>query len=615
MQKQFTVEFAGTSYPAFFITERAEAEEVIRHLANKPGVLAADTETAGLPGWKHVPTAALSPHLGHPRLLQLFTGTGALVIDLFATGKIDLKTLFNARPSVFHNMTFDYKMLQKHYDIGDTVDMHCTCIMARCIFHAIYPDKRSASLKDVAHALFGDLISKQAATTDWSTPELTFEQVKYAALDAVVQMRIYEKLSAMIDTLGLRRVYELYRKAQIVLCEMELHGITIDQEKHKINIVSWREQLMDAFQEVRTVTGLDNITDSKLAGWLQETLPPEVLDIWPRTEVTKDGRGGKLQTDSNTFVDFSFLDIVKPFSRYQKLKKLTTSFGVNLFNAINPATGKLHPNYTVAGAKTGRLSCSGPNIQQQPRSADMRSIYIPSPGKIMVVSDYSQIEVRNIAEFSNDEMMLKAYREGLDIYTFTAAHLTGTKYEDIGKKSPERQKAKALVLGLNYGLGAKKFSHYAKKGYDVTISPEESNALVKSYRQLYSGLRDWQQQQVSICPAKHYTAFSVLGKSRKMTEDDYYCACLNHPVQASSAEIMLTALVKTHAILKGTSAKLLMTVHDEIVLECAPADLEEVNSKLTTSMLEAYLEILPSGRTTRGLIEPTSGVNWAEAKD
>lgn len=934
--KNFTVDFAGSEYPCFFISDKATANSLIAKLKAKPGIIAADTETAALPQYKHIAMAALYPQLANIRLLQLFTGTGAAVIDLHATGPIDLKSLFETRPSVFHNMTFDYKMLRQHYNVVEA-DMHCTCIMARCVFHAIYPDKKSASLKDVAATLFGHELNKKAGSSDWSIPELTFEQVKYAALDAIVQMKIYEKLNDYIDKLKLRNVYNLYRKAQIAICEMELNGVSFDKKQHMENVVKWRNEQLDSLDEVLELTGLDEITDAKLGKWLEKKLDQDTLQLWPRTET------GKLKTDAHTFVDFSHLEIVKPFSRYQKLKKLTTAFGTKLIDMCNPATGKLHPTYTVAGAKTGRLSCSNPNLQQSPRGDEMRSVFVASPGYEMVVADYSQVEVRCIAEFSNDANMLTAYQEGLDIYAYTASRLNGKPLEEVTK--PERQAAKACfsgdtevltrqgwvrldqyndqevaqyslpcgvdynqvrgrtcrfsfgravpeftgvggeisfvqplgyiekpgiiteykdrrnslaitddhqiiyvnnynevfkkpwkdcgdirhfinagwlksspiicdqttrliaaiiadghfetdtvvrfgfskrrkyrrlveiilpgmaefthsrsgsaykvrvklhpglativhkyvskskvlswsaltdfprevfleeaqywdghvnkrgnyisfstvvrqtvevmqamahcsgmlfnfkeshskndkhrnlfsaiyavhnhqplsrphlkkgptyettvyclevpsgalvirhnnkvsiqgncVLGLNYGLGASKFSHYAKKGYGVDISDDASATIIKAYRDLYSDLRQWQLSQVDLCAANKYTSYTVLGKSRKMTEDDHYGASMNHPVQGSCAEIMLLALVYIRQMIKGTSARLLATVHDEVMLECKPEDTEKVKALVKEAMEKAYLKILPSGRTIKGLVDPSSGANWAEAK-
>src|SRR5690606_32924567 len=121
------------------------------------------------------------------------------------------------------------------------------------------------------------------------------------------------------------------------------------------------------------------------------------------------------------------------------------------------------------------------------------------------------------------------------------------------------------------------------------------------------------KEQVNICPVRKYTAFSKMGKSRKMTDENYFCACMNHPIQGSCAEIMLLALVKVHEKLQRTSARLLASVHDEIILECVPAESFMVKNAVKDAMVEAYLEVLPSGRTLKNLVAPTDGASWAEA--
>lgn len=607
MISNFNVDFHGTSYPCFYITDRSRANSVIDQLMKKQGILAADLETAAFPQWAHYNEAALSPFLARPRLIQMFTGTGAVVMDLFKIGQIDLSRIFHSRPSVFHNMTFDYKMLRRHHAVVSP-DMHCTAIMARCVLHALYPDDRRADLRSVVQWLFKEDINKKAGASDWSMQDLTYEQVYYAAKDAIMQMEVYKKLDDFIEKLKLRKAYDVYRKAQLAISEMELNGLLIDDKLHRQNIVRWREELKDASDEVLNLTGLKRITDSILSDWLEKSLDRETLAIWPRTE--KDER---LATDAHTFSDFSYLAIVKPFSRYQKLKKLTTSFGMRLLSQINPETKKLHPGYRVAGAKTGRLSCASPNLQQSPRDKSFRSVFISSPGYQLVVADYSAIEVRYIAELSQEERLLSTFEKGLDVYKATVAGILNKKYEDVTKE--ERQIGKSLVLGLSYGLGAKKFSHYAHKGYGVEISQEEATGLVSGYRTLYPALRAWQLDQVNLCPLRRYTAFEVLGKSRKLTEDNYYGACLNMPVQGGCASMMLLALVKCSELFKEyTSARLLASVHDEIIAEALPHEVDKIKMCLTTGMVNAYKELVPNARTLKNLVDPSHGDNWANAK-
>lgn len=608
MKKQFSVDFAGSSYPSIYIDNRVEAERAILRMLESKEILAADCETARLPEYSSDPDAALSPYLSEPRLFQFFTGKGACVIDLYKTGKLPLlKDLFESRPSVFHNKSFDCKVLLKHYGIKK-MPIECTAIMARLCWCSMYPTYKSASLKDVAYAIFKQDVVKSLGKSDWSVPEITFEQINYAALDAVIQMRVYEKLKEWVEKLGLSKVYKLYSEAQNVICQMELNGISLDKEVHKCNIVNWRQRMADARDELESITGIQVITDQKIGEWLKKNLPEKVLDIWPRTEKNED----RLAVGSDALVNFEYLDVVKPFSKFQKYKKLCTSFGMSLLDHINPATGKFHCSYSVSTVATGRLSCSNFNIQQSPRDPDFRKSIIPSAGYKMVVADYSSVEVRCIAELAKEEKMLEAYEKGFDIYKFTAAHLNSKSMDMVTKL--ERQGAKALVLGLLYGLGSKKFSFYAKKTFGVEISEENAHIEVQKFRALYKSLRAWQLNQVDKCQANRYMAFTTLGKSRKLTEENYYGASLNMPVQGTCAEIMLLAMIYVHRNLEGTSGRVIACVHDELVCEAKEEDVDKVKDVLNTQMALAYHRILPSGRTLKNLVEASSGSNWSEAK-
>lgn len=616
MKSQFEVTFAGQTYPAFYLTKREDAERAISKMMDSKDILAADCETAALPQYRHIPEAALSPHLSKPRLFQMFTGKGVVVIDLFKTGELpSLGKLFETRPSVFHNMNFDLKVLMKHYGVKYP-DMHCTAIMARCCWQAMYPTFKSASLKDVAKSIFKEDVIKQAGASDWSIPELTFEQIEYAAKDAIIQMRIYEKLKEWIEKLNLTQCYEVYRKAQLVMSQMELNGILLDPDAHRINIVRWRQKMADARDELENITGIKTITDTKISEWLKKNLTQDLLDIWPRTEATKDTddlKDQQLSVSSDALVNFSHLDIVKPFAEFQKYKKLCSSFGTALLEKINPATGRIHASYFICGARTGRASCSNPNFQQMPRDAELRKVYKVSPGYEMMVSDFSQIEVRIFAEYAKEEKMLVAFEKGLDIYKHTAALLLNKPYDQVTKE--ERKHMKPLVLGLAYGLGPTKYSHQAKKNYDITLSVEEGKSKVWAYRKLYDKLYKWQLEQPIKCEANRFTCFAALGKSNKLPDYRFYGASMNHPIQSTAATIMYLALILCEKHLRGTSVRWLGTVHDEMILEYKPEERSLVKKVLTEQSIKAYDVIMKSPRTLVNLVDPLWGDNWASAKD
>lgn len=615
MIKEFKVDFAGKSYPAFYLDTKEKAEAAIAKMMQSTEILAADLETAALPRYKHIPEAPLSPHLAKPRLIQFFTGRGAVVIDLFKTGELPtLAKLFESRPSVFHNMNFDYKMLNKWHGVKYP-DMHCTAIKARIVLQAMYPTFKSASLKDVAKWIFKEDVIKKAGSSDWGIPELTFEQIHYAAKDTVILYHINEKLSDWMTKLNLNTCYDVYRKAQIPMAMMELNGFAFDLEHHKNNIVRWRQELSDARDEVQRITGIGVITGPKIGEWLKENLPKDVALIWPKTDSTKDNDEWdkvKLATNADAFVNFGYLEIVKPFSKYQKMLKLCTSFGMNLVEMINPETKRIHAGYTVCGARTSRASGSNPNFQQSPKDLEFRKSFIPSKGYELVVADYSQVEMKAQAECSGDENMLKVFEKGLDIYKYVASKINNKKMEEVTKD--ERQAAKACALGLAYGLGPAKFQHYAKKGYGVDLSVEDSHAFVYAYRDIFPVFRDWQLKQVDLCVSRRYTCFDLLGKSNKLSEEKYYGASMNHIIQGSCAAVMYIALIWSERALRNTSARFLAAVHDEIILECKPEDVFSVKELLKNEMTRAYHFIFKSGRTLKNLVDPNSGVNWAEAK-
>ena len=451
-QTQFSVSFLGQDINAMYVTDKSTAIKLLEGLMQKDCLFGIDTETMCKPAYAHRSDAALSAHLGQIRLLQVYDGRNSVIFDLL---HISCNSIFisflESKRFVAHNAIFD---LQFFMQMGvKKMNIGCTYLVAKLLFHASYPTDEglSASLQALTEQMFKVDMNKAMQKSDWSREELTFEQIEYASLDAVCVLKLAEKLAPGIEKLGLTRIYKLSKAAQHPIARMQLNGILLDVERHREKISEWRTALYSAKKHLLKITGLDEITGHKLSEWLHTNLPPNVRRVWPETET------GKLSTDAHTFADFSFLPIVAPFSNYQRLEKLTSTYGNRLIDQINPATGRLHAQYKICGARTGRLSTSSPNLQNQPRDNSLRSNFIASPGNVFVCSDYSQVEVRVAAEVSQDKEMLRIYTEGADIYSATASKISGKPLSQIDKKGRERQIAKACVLGLMFGLGAKKY--------------------------------------------------------------------------------------------------------------------------------------------------------------
>lgn len=605
----FGVRFCGQDIQCFYVTDASTATKFIQKLMEKDVLFGLDTETKPLPEYEHKSQAALSPHLARVRLLQIFDGVNSYVFDIDHIGadRIELfREFLVTKRFIAHNAMFDMGMIKATFKVKCR-NMGCTRILYRIISHAVFPtDAASATLEALCEAILKTPLPKAAQKSDWSEPNLSFEQVEYSAIDPVAVLKIAEKLAHNIPKLELNKTYQLSKAVQHPLVEMQMNGMLLDVKKHYAKLTEWGEDLWNARQEVLRFTGLEKVTDAAVGKWLEKNLSAEEAIIWPRTET------GKFSTSAHAFSEFSYLPIVKPIAVFKKLDKLSSSFGSSLLNMRNPATGRVHTSFNIVGARTGRLSSSRPNLQQYPNDEELRSHFVATPGKVIVCADYSQIEVRVAAEISQDMNMLRVYRDGLDIYSSTGAHISGKPISAIDKKSRERQIAKALVLGLLFGLGAAKFSHYAKKGYAVDVSLDEATQNILAFRKLYSTFRDWQMKQARMCKDTLFVR-TVGGKGRKLDVGGWYGPGLNHPVQGSAAEIIFHALVKLNQDFQGTDVKLLNCVHDEIVSEC-PANVAEDVAKLKeVRMIEAYRELFPGG-IVRGLVNISVGNSWGEAK-
>ena len=610
MKPQFDIEFLGVKYPASYITNINGASLALSSLAGAD-VIGIDTETKPKPEYINYPEAGLSPHLAELALIQMFDGKRSYVFDVQKLGGAFLKELLpflERERFVAHYAQFD---LQFFMLLGvKSMNIGCTRIATRLLYHATYPTDEglSAKLDDTVKIFLKADISKKLQVSNWGA-ELTFEQIQYAAIDAVAVYKLAEKLSKGIHKFGLERIYKLTKESQFPIVEMQLNGIKFNTERHKILLQQWRNELYESRKELAALTGLEQFTGHTIAGWLSEKLTEDELALWPKTE------SGKLATDAHVFADFSYLPIVQPFARFQKATKLTSTYGKALVDLINPETNRLHSNFNLCGARTGRLSSSRPNSQQFPRDNEFRSCFIAEPGNVLVRADFNQIEIRVAAELSRDEQMLRAYREGIDIHALTASQVTRKPIAQVSKA--DRQLAKAINFGFMFGLGAKKFAHYAKKSYGVEVTQDEAFTAVDAFRDTYEGYRTWQVNQANTA-AKTMTVRTPCAKLRALSTDNCYGASMNTPVQGGAAECMLYSLVYLYHALKASpklaQVKLVNCVHDEIIVECPEELAGTVSEVINSCMTDGFLSVFPEG-ITRGIVAVAYGSNWSEAKE
>jgi len=303
-------------------------------------------------------------------------------------------------------------------------------------------------LADLALEHLGWDMPKDLQVSDWNAEDLSSEQLAYAALDAVAAYKLYHTLEVQLKEKDRIPVYRLMRDAQYAITQLELNGIHFDVEAHQKLITTWQQTKADAEQELRQVLGPDiNPASSKqLSDWLQSNLGADVVEGWAKTPE------GQLKTGQEILAQYPDQPLVQPLRNYKEVSKLLSTYGTNYAAHISPKTGRIHAHFRLGGTATGRLSCRSPNVQNLPRGKAMRTLFSAPAGRVLVVADYSQIELRVAALVSGDRNMLDAYAQNKDLHRMTAAAVAGVSFDEV--TPGQRQAAKAVNFGLLYGQGA-----------------------------------------------------------------------------------------------------------------------------------------------------------------
>src|ERR1035441_8882103 len=409
-----------------FVNSPEAAARAVEILVDKAGHFGLDVETAKLTPYVHLGQAGLNPHLSRPRLVQLYPGgPEVFVFDLFAVPTPVLRPLLE-KQFVAHNAIFDLGHLM-HAGL-EPGGIECTMLQANAL------TGKRPSLATLAETELGWRISKEQQVSDWSAPILSQEQIEYAALDAVLVHRLFPLLDSQIRRKGRLRCYELMRDAQHQIARMQLNGIFFDQVVHQRLMQTWVADRERVHQELKALLGAEfNIgSHVQLAAWIQKNVDASLLNTCPR------GAKPRPKTGAKVLALYPELPFVKTLMRWKILNKKLTSFGNRYAAHINPATGRIHASFIIGGTDTGRLACRNPNIQNPPKESDFRALFAAPHGRVTVVADYNQVELRVMALVAQEKTMLAAYRQGIDLHRKTAAALTGVPLEAVTKEQRQR---------------------------------------------------------------------------------------------------------------------------------------------------------------------------------
>jgi len=299
---------------------------------------------------------------------------------------------------------------------------------------------------------------------------------------------------------------------------------------------------------------------------------------------------------------------------YRKLSKQLNTFIDTLPRFVHPVSGRVHSHYEQVGSSSGRFSCSSPNIQQTPRELTFRACWQAPPGRILVIADYSQIELRVAAEMAQDARMMKAYQQGEDLHKLTASLVTGVPMPLVDKQ--QRQAAKAINFGLIFAMGARGLQSYAQDTYGVSMTLQQAEQFRQRFFQAYRGIYRWHQQvreedaqrRRDGQPSETRT---LTGRRYIWSSQAGIAGLYNMPVQGSAADITKKALVLIMEENRNPEWHLIACVHDEILMEVPEKDGVEAQYFLQRQMERAGKAIL---RSVPVVAESNIGRSWAEAK-
>lgn len=441
--------------------------------------------------------------------------------------------------------------------------------------------------------------------------DVELEKIKeYAGEDADITLQlkqVFQPLLTSTETLKLAEEVEF--PLVYVLAEIEKNGVKIDEQTLRQFSVDMEGEVSKLETTIYEKAGVVfNIASPKQLG---EVLFDK-LQLDPKAKKTKTGQ---YKTGEDVLLALANKsDIVKDILDYRQLQKLKSTYVDALPSLVNPATGLIHTSYNQAVAATGRLSSTNPNLQNIPirteRGREVRKAFIPrQAGWTLLSADYSQIELRLIAELSQDENMLDAFQKGLDIHRATAARVYGVDLEEV--TSDMRRNAKAVNFGIIYGQSAFGLSQ------SLGIPRKEAAAIIDQYFAQYKGIRKYMGDIIDFAKERGYV--ETLLKRRRYLRDINSANmtvrgfaernAINAPIQGSAADLIKIAMINIQKDIEaqGLEGKMIMQVHDELVFDVPEHEVGQFKEIIANRMKNAMKLNVPIE------IEIGQGNNWLEA--
>ena len=599
---------ADVDYDYQIVKSKKERAELIGILKQQ-GSFCFDTETTGLDARSALPLGiAISwqPHTGFYVVIPRQSDEAISVLEEFREIFEDPRI-----EKIGHNLKYDITLLKwRGIDVrGPLVDT--------MLAHSMKEPEMNHGLDYLAKLYLGyrpiptsDLIGPRGPG-QLSMDQIPIENVaQYACEDADITLQVCNVLRPDIEKRGVSQVcYEIECPLVPVLVEMEHEGIRLDADALRNYSDVLDSEIVELRDQIYQAAGHEfNIDSPKQLG----VVLFDELELVANPRKTATGQYSTREAELLRLAPSH--QIVADVLDYRNAVKLKSVYVDQLPNSVNPDTGKLHTHYSQTWTATGRMQSNNPNLQTIPirkeRGREIRAAFVPRNEDYLILSaDYSQIELRIMAELSQDKAMMEAFETGTDIHRLTASKVYKVEPDDVTREM--RDKAKTVNFGIIYGISA--FGLQQR----LNIPRAEANDLIKNYFEKYPGVRAYIDKTIEFAQEHGYVATQT-GRRRYIRDinsrnNSIRSAAerlaMNSPIQGTSADMLKLAMIKVHELLDRQQAKtkMLLTVHDEIVFDLHKSEEENIVPQIVEAMRTALPTKVPI------VVEAGTGKNWLEA--
>jgi DNA polymerase-1 len=514
------------------------------------------------------------------------------------------------------NMKYDWKILARHgiriAPLDDTLLMS----------YAMHAGLHNHGMDELSDRYLGYQPISIKTLLGSGKSQITFDRVaiedavKYAAEDADVTLRLWQTFKPRLHRAKVTTVYETLERPLVpVLADMEMAGIKVDRDVLNRMSDAFAQKLVQLEEEIQDIAGEKfNVGSPKQLG--------EILFDRLQVPGGEKGKTGAYGTGADILEDITTLEDSHPQGArlaarildWRQIAKLKSTYTDALQTAINPDTGRVHTSYSIAGANTGRLASTDPNLQNIPVRTEegrrIREAFVAPEGRVLVSLDYSQIELRILAHIADIPELRRAFEEGIDIHALTASEMFNVPLDQM---TPDiRRKAKAINFGVIYGISGFGLAR------NLRIPRAEAQGFIDRYFERFPGIRAYMSDTVKFAQENGFVQ-TLFGRKIHTPEINAKGpgagfakrAAINAPIQGTAADVIRRAMIRMPAAIRGIDAQMLLQVHDELLFEVSEADADRL-IPIAREVMEGSSHPAVSLKVHLA-VEAGKGKNWAEA--